>query len=164
MSSPWLLLLPARRPQAASTLRGTLRESARARACGRTPHQDGRALPTTDRVPCKPGEEVGTLPKNPPSGSLPTTEEEGSARPTFVRHRGCHARRLVRSSHTRVRGLADNKPTQVASRSESNAPWAPEANEFERKSFRPQTALGLELKKKKKNTILQACGVLMSPS
>ena len=32
---------------------------------------------------------------------------------------------------------------------ESNAPWAPEANEFERKSFRPQTALGLELKKKK---------------
>ena len=70
--------------------------------------------------------------------------------PLFVRHRGCHARRLVRSSHTRVRGLADNKPTQVASRSESNAPWAPEANEFERKSFRPQTALGLELKKKKK--------------
>ena len=33
----------------------------------------------------------------------------------------------------------------------SNAPWAPEANEFERKSFRPQTALGSELKKKKKN-------------
>ena len=30
------------------------------------------------------------------------------------------------------------------------APWAPEANKFECKSFRPQIAFGLELKKKKK--------------
>ena len=41
-------------------------------------------------------------------------------------------------------------PTQLTSRYDSNAPWAPEANKFERKSFRPQIAFGLELKKKKK--------------
>ena len=41
-------------------------------------------------------------------------------------------------------------PTQLTSRYDSNAPWAPEANKFERKSFRPQIALGLELKNKKK--------------
>ena len=35
-------------------------------------------------------------------------------------------------------------PTQLTSRYDSNAPWAPEANKFERKSFRPQIAFGLE--------------------
>ena len=62
-------------------------------------------------------------------------------------------------------GLADNKPTQVASRSESNAPWAPEANEFERKSILPQIALGMELKKKKEQkTSRSVYGVLCAGS
>ena len=47
-------------------------------------------------------------------------------------------------------------PTQLTSRYDSNAPWAPEANKFERKSFRPQIAFGLELNnnnnKKKKSS------------
>ena len=46
-------------------------------------------------------------------------------------------------------------PTQLTSRYDSNAPWAPEANKFERKSFRPQIAFGLELKKKKKKKLLE---------
>ena len=75
----------------------TAREKAEARACGRTPLQE-KMLP---------GEEVGTHLRNPLQGSSATLGG-GWLCPTniFVRHRGCHARRSVRSSHTHVRGLA----------------------------------------------------------
>ena len=99
-----------------------------------------------------PGEEVGIHSRNPPPGwgNCPTTEEEGFARPTNLSATEGVTRDGWSDPPIHMSGDWLMWPTQLTSRYDSNAPWAPEANKFERKSFRPQIAFGLELKKKKK--------------